>query len=253
MKITSAQNDHFKFWKELKSAKAIRQHKQFFLMGEKLTKEFLKKSDHYLNHLTIVAEIIPEGLKPITNNQVKKYELTHSLHKELDVIGTHFNLLLIQFSDFSKFDHLQAPEGLEIIAPVGDPGNMGALIRSALAFNVKKIILTKESCHPFHPRALKASAGACLQMSFAYTENSFSDLPLDSHSYFLDQGGQDIFKFDWPKNLRLWIGEEGPGISKLSQKHSNHILSIPTHAVESLNVTVAASIAISEWNRHALF
>ncbi len=250
-KITSAQNENYKFWKELKSAKAIRESRCFFLMGEKLISEFLKI--HKTNssaRFTIAAEVYPEDLAPVTESVIKKFSISSSLFKELDVIGTHFNLLLIEFSDFKKTNLHEKPMGLEIVAPLGDPGNMGALIRSALAFKVKKMILTKESCHPFHPRALKASAGASMHMGFTYSEESFVDLPTSSDDYFLDQGEKSIFKFQWPANLRLWIGEEGPGISKVSTKNLDRVLSIPTIGVESLNATVAASLAISEWAKN---
>lgn len=254
IQITSAQNENYKFWKELKSAKTIRESRCFFLMGEKLIHEFLKisKRKDISARFMIQAEIYPENRAPITEAAIKKFSLTSSLFKELDVIGTHFNLLLIEFSNFAEAHLSEKPMGLEVVAPLGDPGNMGALIRSALAFNVKKIILTKESCHPFHPRALKASAGASLHMGFSYSEESFVDLSSGPEDYFLDQGGKNIFKFQWPANLRLWIGEEGPGLKKISAKNKDRILSIPTVGVESLNATVAASLAICEWTKHVI-
>lgn len=251
MKITSPQNSNFKFWRELKSAKAIRESRQFFLMGEKIVKEFLSWSPHHPagKKFSILSEIYPDSQTPLTSGETNQFELPNGLFKEIDFIGTNFNLLLLEFKEFEKADFTSAPKNLELIAPLGDPGNMGALIRSALAFQAKKIFLTKESCHPFHPRAFKASAGASLLMDFAQSEESFLDIPVHSHDYFLDQDGQSIFNFSWPKNLRLWLGEEGPGLSSLSKKFPKQILTIPSENVESLNATVAASIAICEWSQ----
>lgn len=254
MKITSSQNSNFKFWKELKSAKSIRESKQFFLMGEKLVKEFLSWPDRHPSRkkFSILAEVHPDSTPAITASSIDKFELPHGLFKEIDPIGTDFNLLLLRFNDFEKADFTLSPRNLEILSPLGDPGNMGALIRSALAFGVKKIFLTQESCHPFHPRALKASAGASLLMDFAQSTESFLNIPVHSHDYFLDQDGKNIFDFSWPKNIRLWLGEEGPGLSRVSKKHSQNIISIKTENVESLNATVAASIAIFEWHKFTL-
>lgn len=253
MKITSPQNTSFKQWKELKSAKSIRESGQFFLMGEKLVKEFLVWPDDHpvRKNFSINCEIFPDSFSSLTSREIPKYELPNGLFKEVDFIGTGFNLLLLEFSDFEEANFNEAPSGAEIISPLGDPGNMGALIRSALAFGISKIFLTKESCHPFHPRALKASAGASLFMEFAQTKESFLDISVGPEDFFLDQGGQDIFDFQWPKNLRLWIGEEGPGLSRVSQKYPRQVLSIPTQKVESLNATVAASIAIAQWSRNS--
>ncbi len=251
MKITSAQNANFKVWKELKSAKHIRESGLFFLMGEKLVKEFLSWSKHHpaRKNFTIQAEVLPEGQEILAAQETNNYELPPGLFKEIDFIGTGFNLLLLKFSPFEKANFTLAPLGREVISPLGDPGNMGALIRSALAFGVKKIFLTKESCHPFHPRALKASAGASLLMSFAQTDKSFIEIPTGTQDLFLDQGGQPLEKFSWPKQARLWVGEEGPGISAVSQKFPSQIVSVKTENVESLNATVAASLAIYEWSK----
>ncbi|MEK6772886.1 MAG: RNA methyltransferase [Bdellovibrionota bacterium] len=252
MKISSSQNANFKFWKELKSAKSIRESQYFFLMGEKIIKEFLSwpEKNPSRKKFELTAEIFTESHPSVTSSEINKYELPNGLFKELDVIGTGFNLLLLKYTSFEKFNLNSAPQGLEVLSPLGDPGNMGALVRSALAFGVNKIILTKESCHPFHPRALKASAGASLLMDFAQTEESFLKIPIQSYDYFLDQDGKDIFTFAWPQKLRLWVGEEGPGISELSAKNPQQILSIKTQGVESLNATVAASLAISQWSRN---
>ncbi len=239
MKISSPQNDNFKFWKELKSARSIRESQHFFLMGEKIITEFLSwpRQHPARQGFEIVAEVTNEAQSHSTPQEIKKFTLPPSLFKELDVIGTGYNLLLLKYAQFPKADLSITPQGLEIISPLGDPGNMGALIRSALAFGVKKMILTKETCHPFHPRALKASAGASLQMSFLQSNDSFLNLPIQPYDYFLDQNGKDIFNFKWPQNLRLWVGEEGPGLAlEHSQKKFMKFVNIPTTDVESLNL-----------------
>lgn len=236
--IVSPQNENIKMWRQLSTSKGIRKNGCFFLMGEKLIKEFLKDP-----HFEIIAEVMGPDHRFLTEGRsfdhVPKYQLTKELFDEIDVVGTHFNLLLLKAPDVSQ-EKLTTPVGLELVLPLGDPGNLGATLRSACAFGVKKVFLTEEASHPFHPKSVKASAGAVLKLNFSKT-NSIKELlskPLEN-SFVLDQGGQDISKFKWPKNLFLFVGEEGPGLPNNNLKK----LSVPTYEVESLNAAIVTSIA----------
>jgi RNA methyltransferase, TrmH family len=236
--IVSPQNENFKMWKQLSTSKGIRKNGCFFLMGEKLIKEFLKKPGH-----KILAEVMGPNHNPLLEgrdfDRTPKYQTTKELFDEIDVIGTHYNLLLLECPEM-RSEKLSNSNGLEVILSLGDPGNLGAVLRSAKAFGLKKIFLTEEACHPFHPKSIKASAGAGLDLNIVRT----SSLPAclieaPKNSYALDQGGTPAEKMKWPKNLFLFIGEEGPGLpgNKLPK------ITIPIQDVESLNAAVAAGIA----------
>ncbi len=110
-----------------------------------------------------------------------------------------------------------------------------------MAFNASKIILTEESCNPFHPKAIKASAGTLLKLPL-YKTGKFADFVTGNEDiYALDMKGENVAHFKWPKNIRLAIGEEGPGFGDLKGLKR---LSVSTQGVDSLNATVAASIAL---------
>jgi TrmH family RNA methyltransferase len=244
--ITSSKNELFKRWSDLATSRGIKKHNEFILMGEKLLEEFLKNPN-----FKVKAEIIYEGLKTVSGfssapasaqlNRVPVFKLSKDLFNELDVVGTHFNLLVLEAKPIEALPLNQTPQGLELICPLGDPGNLGALARSALAFDVKKLILSEESCSPYHPKAIKASAGALLKLEL-YKIGKFADFISQNKNIFaLDMKGESVAHFKWPKNLQLVIGEEGPGFGDIKGLQR---LSIPTQGVESLNATVAASIAL---------
>jgi TrmH family RNA methyltransferase len=240
--ITSASNELFKTWKALDTAKGIRKNGMFFLMGEKLIREFTMASsgaaaELALSRFKVQAEILTEGLYSVT--QAPTYKLARGLFNEVDFVGTGFNLLLLSLPEIPAFSASEAAEGLELVCPLGDPGNLGAIIRSALAFRCSRMILTEEAAFPFSPKAVKASAGAVLRLPLARAEK-LAELDLEG-MYALDMVGTDINQFPWPKNLRLLIGEEGPGLKSLKGLMK---LKINTGQVESLNATVAASIAL---------
>lgn len=242
-RVTSATNPQFKRWKSLSASKGLRDEGQFILMGEKLVREFL----HDRGGWVLREELVPDGGTPfLRSSDVRTFELSRPLFREVDTLGTNFNLLVIEAPAFAKAELEREAVGLELVCPLGDPSNLGAVVRSALAFGVSRVILTKEACHPLHPKAVKASAGAVLRIPFA-TMGALTDYRATGESFALDQHGEDLAKFAWPKNARLLVGEEGPGLPS-----SLHVktLSIRTRHVESLNATVAASLAFFSYAQH---
>lgn len=239
MEISSEKNDLFKTWQSLLTSKGIKKENLFILSGEKLIREFLRNPN-----FSIQAEIIHNELSPLLPaSQKKTFILTKKLYDALDGLGTHFNLLILKFQDFETWNPQSKPHNLEVICPVGDPQNLGSLVRAATAFNVHSVILTKESTHPFHPKSVKASAGAILTTKFKCGP-SLDSLKNNKEIYCLDLNGKRINEFQWPKDLYLTLGEEGPGLPK---QHQFNKLSIPIENVESLNVSVSAGIAFYDY------
>jgi TrmH family RNA methyltransferase len=234
LKIDSAQNTTYKKLLSLTSAKGLKAEKLFLLSGEKLIHEFLRAPK-----LCIEYEIIGPRMASLVK-KAKTIQLPADLFAQVDVLGTHFNILAVEQPEISTIDDIDShkPRGMEVVLPIGDPGNLGALIRSCEAFSIPRIILTKEAAHPFLPKAVKASAGSVLRILLARGPalSQFADAAIA-----LDSDGQSLSKFKWPTNGLLAVGEEGKGFGAHKFKRR---VNIPTENVESLNVVVAASIAL---------
>jgi RNA methyltransferase, TrmH family len=235
--IESAQNETFKKLLSLTSSKGLKEEGLFLLSGEKLIREFLKKP-----HLKIVYEMTAPHQEPLAAG-AKLVELVTPLFDQVDVLGTHFNILVLEQPQVPALTTTElvsyTPNEIEIVAPIGDPGNLGALIRSCEAFAVSRVILSREAAHPFLPKAVKASAGSVLRMPLARGP-ALAEFPRSCIA--LDPRGVSLDDFDWPRQGLLVLGEEGPGFG-LSEFQTH--VRIPTTGVESLNVVVAASIALS--------
>lgn len=138
---------------------------------------------------------------------------------------------------------------------IQDPGNLGALARTGEAFGSGALILSPDTVHPNHPRALRASAGSLLRMPVAVgvepAELSSSALPRKLTSVALvPRGGTplDQFRPDYP--LLLMVGSEGAGLPESILDRADSLLTIPiSESVESLNVTVAASVVLWQLQR----
>lgn len=272
--ITSPSNDMYKLWKSLLSSKGIKNESSFLLSGEKLVRETLallplheksatferKKEESFKNSslpFQSLGLLFPQGTSEaevrtwLPQNSEKNestfscWNLSQPLIKELDVLGTQGPLLWMKAPQLPTWNPSIPAEGLEILCPIGDPKNLGALLRSAEAFGANKVILLQESAHPFLPWSIKSSSGSCLRIPIMKGP-SVRELG-DMDIYGLDMKGDSVAGFSWPQNLRLLLGEEGPGLPWKLRK--DRTLSIPTVGVESLNVTVAASIAMWEYRK----
>lgn len=239
--ISSRHNPQFKRWISLLESQGSKIHEQCLVSGTTLGEEISRHSP------TPICEILyppfyekQEG-RP---SQLKHYTLSKELFDELDVFGTHAPLMVCANPIIPPFDLTQPPLGLEILCPIGDPGNLGALLRSCLAFGVRTVILLREAVHPFHPKVIRASSGAAFLQSLSQG-CSIAEVATPERLKWiipLDMQGENIATLSWPEHVRLLIGEEGMGIPALPYAQRFNISQF--HTAIPLNATVASSIAL---------
>jgi len=258
--ISSPSNALVAEWRECLTSKGIKKHGLFLIAGERAVRETLERFPALVRSLLVsnegaerYASLIDRARAATSSNDPRfsVIALARTIFEDLDVSGTHHPLLLARTPEIADADLSKAPVGLEVLCALGDPSNVGALLRSAAAFGASKVILLRECASPFHPKAVRAASASTLLTSFARGP-SIKDLPaatLAGPVLALDMDGRDLGSFEWPKNARLLIGEEGQGVPSAK---SFEFLSIPmAKDVESLNATVAASVALySYYNRH---
>lgn len=137
-----------------------------------------------------------------------------------------------------------------VLDRVQDPGNVGTLIRSALAFNFKNVICL-DSAYPYSDKVIRSSAGAILKMNIYKT--TLAEFVKNSKHYadellVTDMVGENIAKFSLQKNrVAVIVGNEGAGVSKELKTQAKIKISIPMSGeVESLNAGVAGSIIMQK-------
>ncbi len=236
--ITSKHNAKFKMWLSLLDSKGIRKEGLCLASGEKVIAELLREDAE-----RIVEFILPpKGEAP--HSQISAFRLPGELFHELDVIGTRSALAVVRGTELNAWSASE-PEGIQLILALSDPNNLGALLRSCEAFQVQNIILTKECCSPFLPKAIRASSGSVFRLPLV-AGPSIKDLSLKS-GYGLDMNGENIYDLAWPKDMHLVLGEEGQGLPEsLSLKR----VKIPmAKSIDSLNAMAAASIALFSYRQ----
>ena len=133
---------------------------------------------------------------------------------------------------------------------IQDPGNLGALLRSAAAFGFEEALLGPGCADPFHPKALRGSMGAAFLMPLRHVDT----LALDGGRWFALDGGSGavpLAEAELRPPLRLWVGSEGHGWQGVILPEGMQRLAIPIQGLESLNAAVAAGIACYEFARRA--
>ncbi|MBF0359233.1 MAG: 23S rRNA (guanosine(2251)-2'-O)-methyltransferase RlmB [Magnetococcales bacterium] len=148
------------------------------------------------------------------------------------------------------------PKALLILLDgVEDPYNLGAIVRSAESFGAVAVILPKDRAAALSAVAAKASAGAVERLDVVRVTNltrAIDELKEGGVQVLGLAGGEATVisqaKFDGP--VALVMGGEGKGLRRLTRDHCDQLVSIPiTGGVGSLNVSVAAGIALYEVQR----
>jgi 23S rRNA (guanosine2251-2'-O)-methyltransferase len=152
-------------------------------------------------------------------------------------------------------DKNQLPDIL-ILDQITDPQNVGAIVRSAVAFNFKKIVFCEFNSAKETPSLIKASAGNIdfAEIFVAININNLME-KLKKIGYWCiglaGEGDENEKKIAEYKNIVLVVGSEGMGIRNLVKKNCDLLVRIDTNKeVESLNVSVATAIALNEIYRN---
>ncbi len=233
--ITSSDNAIFKKYAKLLKSSGVKKEGLSLGCGSKIVEDLLV---HHPQSVDAVLSTSKIGFPTLLKN--KHIQLTTELFQELDLFATKSPIAVIKVPEFKTWEK-QKPVGLELLVPVQDPSNLGAIVRSAYAFGVKKVVLLKESAHPFHPKSVRTSSGYVMDMTFEVGP-SIQDLSSLSDVVALDMNGVSLNDFKWPKNCYLLVGEEGLGIPKNLKTQK---IKIPmSENCESLNAVVATSIAL---------
>ena len=133
---------------------------------------------------------------------------------------------------------------------VQDPGNMGTILRIADWFGISTIVCSKNTVECHNPKVVQASMGAIFRVQITYVDLAQWLQKQTVPIYGALLSGESIYTQQDLKNGILLLGNEGNGISEDLLPLITHPISIPRFGqAESLNVSVAAGILVSEFIR----
>ncbi|MGL4951700.1 MAG: 23S rRNA (guanosine(2251)-2'-O)-methyltransferase RlmB [Mycoplasma sp.] len=136
---------------------------------------------------------------------------------------------------------------------IEDPGNFGAIIRSAVAFGVDAIIYKNTNQAQINERVIKTSTGGVYYIDFvkvanlSNTLNKLKDSNWWSYAAALEEKSISLKETKFDKKSVIIVGNEHDGISKIVKSNSDFIVKIDmSNKLQSLNVSVATGIILSK-------
>ena len=137
-----------------------------------------------------------------------------------------------------------------LLEDVQDPGNVGALVRSAAAFDFSGVLLSDKCADPFGPKAVQASAGTILSVWVRKTKEFHTRLrELADNGYYCvaaDIRGTEMLRKGGTPRFVLVLGNEGSGLSAEGLQCAHSVMRIPinTAKAESLNVAAGGAVCM---------
>ena len=232
--IVSRQNERVKFVRSLKQKKYRDEHGLYLVEGEKSVKEAI-----------------------ISSHEVVCVYVSENFSTTADLTGVE--TVIVSSSVFESISDEVSPQGILAVVKkpqqlpcesclstllldrVSDPGNVGAIIRTAVASGYKDIYFLN-CADPYSPKAVRSSMSGIFKINAHFVDNSFLDgfnVPL----VIATMEGENVFSYNSPKQFCLVIGNEANGVSDEIKSKATHKVSIPMqNGMESLNASVSAGI-----------
>lgn len=238
MLITSLNNEHIKEILKLKEKKYRDLSNTFLIEGRHLVLEAHREKK--------IVELILEKdeLFPLDVNTL--YVSSNVMNKLSD-LKTPSNVMAV----VEKLDEKEVGEKILILDNIQDPGNLGTIIRSAVAFNFDTIVLSPKTVDLYNPKVVRSTQGMMFHTNIIIREPVSFINELKNEGYKIVgtkvTNGIDVRESKNYSHFALIIGNEGKGMSEeLSELCDEYLYIKMNDQCESLNAAVAASILMYE-------
>ncbi len=234
--ITSLTNKKVKYWNSLNEKKYRDQEGVYLVEGEHLVLEALRRN--------LVIELIASETYQI-NYLGDIYYVSDEVLKKISRVKTPQKVMAV----VKKQETSRIGDKILLIDDVQDPGNLGTIIRSAVAFNLDTIILGKNCVDLYNNKVIRSSEGMIFNIDIQ-TKDLTKIIPLlkdDSYTIIGTKvtDGKLLEDYEAPKKWALIVGNEGNGVTpEILNMCDDYLYIKMNEQCESLNVGVATSIIL---------
>ncbi len=230
--IKSSDNKKYKSLKKLLTKKEREKTKTFLIEGKNIIEE-AKKHNKILTYIT-------DDLNKVEDNI---FYVDKKLKESLSSLkNSNEDIALVKYLDIKEV----SSDTILLIDDVRDPSNLGTILRTALAFNIKDVVLSLNTVDLYNPKVLRASEGAIFSLNILREDLiSFISKHKDYKVLSTSLKANDLKALKTNKKM-IVIGNEGKGVSEEILKISDDYLKIPIKNIDSLNVAIATSIILFE-------
>lgn len=228
----------------LKQKKYRQQHQLFVVEGRKTIQEFLD-SDYKLDSLFTIKDFNIDNQILVSEKELQRISFLKNTNSALAV----FRMKEIQEISHNKL--------LVALDNIGDPGNLGTIIRLCDWFGVTDLVCNRETVDCYNPKVIQATMGSLTRVNVVYLdlEEFLKKFKFPVYGTFME--GDNIYSEAVKVNEGMIVlGNEANGISAEIERYVTQKISIPrfgnTQLTESLNVATATAITLSELKRKTI-
>lgn len=238
MIITSLNNPTIKEISKLKNKKYRDLTNTYLVEGDHLVEEA------YKNNLLIKIILLEDT---ICNYDIEKIYVTKEVMKKLTELDTPNKIIGI----VKKNTPLPIGNKILILDNIQDPGNLGTIIRSSVAFDIDTIALSPNTVDIYNPKVIRSTQGMIFYTNIITLElkEFINEIKTKNYTIFGTnvRNGKNIKEITLPEKFALVLGNEGQGVSKeIESLCDDNIYIKMSSKCESLNVSVATSILLYE-------
>lgn len=254
--ITSKRNPRVQRIRRLVSSRQFRMSEmRFVLEGVRLIEEALNSGwavrEFYYSDST--SDRGKKLIKEACGRHIECYQVSEEVLREISDTETPQGVVAVL--DIQKITMPRESTLVLILDAIRDPGNVGTILRTALAAGVDAVLVAPETADPFAPKVLRSAMGAQLKIPVLPIEWPEIELLIRSQGIadvlLADiRGGKDLWHTDLKKPLALIVCNEATGPTETARKIANGMITIPMETeCESLNAAIAASLLVFEVRR----
>ncbi|MBU1179760.1 RNA methyltransferase [Patescibacteria group bacterium] len=234
-KISSKDNEKIRYLRKLSQKKYREKFGEFFVENLKIIQD---------------AGVAPKAIfatdkKVLEKLQAdEKYLISAQINKSFSNLDTPSGIVALYKKEQKPIDFSSK---IVYLNRISDPGNLGTILRTALAFGFKNIIVDEGCADIYNPKTVQAAKDAIFKVNIAEDKNLKllkeikKNMPIVSARL---EGGKDPEKFA-RKKICLVLGSESHGVDKAIEKLSDDFIKIKiSKEIESLNVAIAAGIIL---------
>ena len=228
-----------KFIKSLKIKKYRTREKCFLVEGAKNVQELLN-SDFEVDMLIGTENFFSLNLKTGDHRiEIVKADLLG----QLGTFKTSEDCIAITRIKNWSLKNITFDDHLFVLDGVGDPGNVGTIVRTLDWFGFDQLILSPDCAEFYHPKVINSSMGSFTRVKTITVDLSDFFGRNQLNIYAADMNGTKLTQADFSRPSVIVMGSESHGISNDTKKYIDDYIAIPQFGkAESLNVGIAAGI-----------
>ncbi|OFO55775.1 RNA methyltransferase [Nosocomiicoccus sp. HMSC059G07] len=237
MVITSKDNKRIKEIRKLLTKKGRTKAQQFLIEGEHLIEEAIQFGAHIEEIFVLETDTF--------NFDLKTTVVTKDVMSSLSKLVTPPGIIAVVRMETKSIesDRVLAIDGIQ------DPGNLGTLIRTADAFNFKRILIGKNTVDAYSDKVLRSSQGSHFHVSLEDVDLIEVMQNFNGTILTTDLSGEPLTNIVMDDKVMIILGNEGQGVSQEVLEHANYKVKIDMPGdAESLNVAVAGGILMHQYS-----